>query len=86
VDKADVDLVACAAVRLASHPVARRGRGEGVPPSRPEAILASVFPPPDASVAPKMQGPGSPNAICSRLGTHDALAANPIRSPLDKGV
>ena len=38
VDKDDVDLVACAAVRLGSDL-----RGEGVPPLRGEAILALLF-------------------------------------------
>jgi hypothetical protein len=37
-------------------------RGEGVPPLR------------RVGVSPAMRGPGSPNAISSRLGTHDALA------------
>jgi len=36
-------------------------RGEGVPPLRVAGIL------------PAIRGPGSPNAIHSRLGTYDAL-------------
>jgi hypothetical protein len=71
VDKDDVDLVAFAAVHLGSHPVA--WRGEGVPPLRREAILASLLPPGDPPVIREMQG-------------QDALATNPLGNPLDKGV
>ncbi len=54
-------------------------RGEGVPPLRREAILASprgegVPPSNRGQDARDTQGPGSPNAFSSRLGTHDALA------------
>jgi hypothetical protein len=84
VDQDDVDLVAFAAVHLGPEPQARRG--EGVPPLRRAAILASLLPSRDAPVAPGVQGPGSPSAICSRLGTHDALATNLSADPLDKGV
>jgi len=41
VDRADVDLIAAAAVRLAPGPLAHRG--EGIPPLRTEAILASLL-------------------------------------------
>ena len=53
-------------------------RGEGVPPLRVAGIL------------PAVRGPGSPNAIRSRLGTHDALATKEqgrdALAPADKQV
>ena len=68
VDKEDVDLVACAAVRLDAG-----FRGEGVPPLRGEAILASLFSSHGAPAAPDVQG-------------QDALATSLSGSPRDKGV
>ncbi len=60
----------------------RRQRGEGVPPLRfrvePDAQRPFGPRPPSnrGQDARDTQGPGSPNAISSRLGTHDALATN----------
>jgi hypothetical protein len=68
VDQDDVNLVALAAVRLDSGL-----RGEGVPPLRREAILASLLPDCDVSLRLEVQG-------------QDALATHPSRSTRDKGA
>ncbi len=59
-------------IRLAREGLLEAYRGEGVPPLRVAGILPAVRGQ-DALVT-KEQGPGSPNAIRSRLGTRDALA------------
>jgi hypothetical protein len=68
VDQDDVNLVASAAVRLDLGL-----RGEGVPPLRREAILASLPPSCDVPVIAGVQG-------------QDALATSLSGSPRDKGV
>ncbi len=87
IDKDDVDLVASAAVRLDSTL-----RGEGVPPLRPEAILASLFHNEDAGSETRFIAFGASLPLSNRgqdardTQGQDALATNSREVPLNKGV